>query len=92
MMVILLTSVPFVTLVTLANLATLITLVTLVILVTLVTLATLITLVSLFQSANKFYRAHFITVLGFFNFTIETVLIVSVCHALALIEVIVSAS
>ena len=92
MMVILLTSVPFVTLVTLANLATLITLVTLVILVTLFTLATLATLVSLSQSANKFYRAHFITVLGFFNFTIETVLIVSVCHALALIEVIVSAS
>ena len=61
-------------------------------LVTLVTLVALVTLVSLFRSANQFYRADFITVSGFFYFTIETVLIVSVCHALALIEVIVSAS
>ena len=57
-----------------------------------VTLVTLITLVSLFRSANQLYRADCITVSGFFDYSIETVLIVSVCHALALIEVIVSAS
>ena len=58
--------------VTLVTLITLVTLVTLITPATLVTLVILVTLVTLFRSANQFYRAECITILGFFSCLLQT--------------------
>ena len=71
-LVTLITLVTLVTLVTMVTLITLVTLVTLITLATLVTLVILVTLVTLFRSANQFYRAECITILGFFSCLLQT--------------------